>query len=68
MWNDLPYTVFGTETLDGFKDAVNRWLLPLVVFSSGFRGAGGVAKQFINNFVFPTWAGAAGFINYNKGG
>ena len=28
MWNDIPYTVFGTGTLDGFKDAVNRWLLP----------------------------------------
>ena len=27
VWNDLPYTVFDTETLDGFKGAVNRWLL-----------------------------------------
>ena len=25
---DLPYTVFHTGTLDGFKGAVNRWLLP----------------------------------------
>ena len=25
-WNDLPYGVFDTATLDGFKDAVNRWL------------------------------------------
>ena len=28
MWNDLPYTVFDTGTLDGFSDAVNRWSLP----------------------------------------
>ena len=26
--NDLPYTVFDNRTLDGFKGAVNRWLLP----------------------------------------
>ena len=23
MWNDLPYTVFDTGALDGFKGAVN---------------------------------------------
>ena len=28
LWNDLPYTVFDTGTLDGFMGAVNRWLLP----------------------------------------
>ena len=35
------------------------------LFSSIFRGAGacGVAKQFIKNFIFQTWAGAAGFNN-----
>ena len=27
-WNDLPYTAFGTGTLDEFKGAVNCWLLP----------------------------------------
>ena len=27
LWNDLPYTVFDTGTLDGFKGAVNPWLL-----------------------------------------
>ena len=55
MWNDLPYTVFDTGTLDGFKGAVNRWLLPSVVFSSVFRGAVSCwfQKQFINSFVFP---------------
>ena len=26
LWNDLPYTVFDTGTLDGFKGAVNRWM------------------------------------------
>ena len=28
MWNNLPYTMFNTETLDGFKGAVKRWLSP----------------------------------------
>ena len=28
LWIDLPYIVFDTGTLDGFKGAVNRWLLP----------------------------------------
>ena len=28
LWYDLPYTVFDTLTLDGFKGAVNAWLLP----------------------------------------
>ena len=28
MWNDLPYTVFDTGTLDGFNGAINHWLLP----------------------------------------
>ena len=28
VWYDLPYTVFDSRTLDGFKEAVNRWLLP----------------------------------------
>ena len=27
MWNNLPYTVFDTGMLDGFKGAVNCWLL-----------------------------------------
>ena len=46
LWNDLPYTVFDTGTLDGFKGAVNRWLLPCVVYFLVFRGAGacGVEK------------------------
>ena len=32
--NDLPYTVFDTGTFYGLKGAVNRWLLPRVVFFS----------------------------------
>ena len=66
MWNALPYTVFDTGTLDGFKGAVNHWLLPCVVLSSVFHGAGacGVEKA-IYNFVFHTWACAAVF-NNNK--
>ena len=40
MWNELLYTVVDTGMLDGFKGAVNHWLLPWVVFSSVFRGAG----------------------------
>ena len=27
VWNDIPYTVFDTGTLNGFKGAVNSWLL-----------------------------------------
>ena len=40
MRNDLPHHVFDTGMLDGFKGAVNLWLIPRVVFSSVFRGAG----------------------------
>ena len=39
VWNDLPYTVFDTGTLDEFKGAGNRWLL-LWVCLSVFRAAG----------------------------
>ena len=64
MWNDLPYNVCDTGTLDGFIGAVERWLLPLLVFSSVFRGVGtcGVAKAICKNFVFPTWAYVLVFI------
>ena len=53
MWNDLPYTVLDTGMLDGFKGAVNHWLLPCVVFFFHGTGAYGVAKAIINTFVFP---------------
>ena len=61
-WNDFPYTVFDTRTLEYFKGAVNRWLLPRVCFSV-FRVACacGIAKAIYRQFVFSTWACAAGF-------
>ena len=54
MWDDLPYTVFDTETLDEFKGAVNRWLLSWVAFSSVFfvAGACGVAKAIYKQLCF----------------
>ena len=53
MWNDLPYTVFDTRTLDRFKGAVNRWLLPWIVFYySVAQVLVGLQKQLINNLVF----------------
>ena len=57
MKNDLPYSVFHTRKLDWFKGAVNRWLLPWVVFSFVlpwvmFSLLVGLNKQFINNTVF----------------
>ena len=55
MWNDLPYSEFDTGMLEGFKGAVNCWLLAwIIVLSSVFRGAGacGVAKA-IHKYFFP---------------
>ena len=60
MWNGLPCTVFDTVDgfveclLNGFKGAVNRWLLPWVVFSSVFRDAGdcGVTKAIYQQLCF----------------
>ena len=48
--------------------AVNRWLLPSVVFFSVFRGAGacGVAKAIYEQFCFSTSACATGFKNNNN--
>ena len=63
MWNDFPYTVFDTRTLDGFKRADNRRLLPRVVFFHSFVVLVLVLlrRQFINSFVFLTWTCAADF-------
>ena len=62
------YTVFGSRTLDGYKGAVNRWLLPRVVFFqvSVAHVLMGLRKQLINNFVCPPWACAASLNNNNK--
>ena len=56
-------TLFDTVMLDGFMGAVNRWLLQCVCFLQ-FSVAQVVVelrKQFINYFVFPTWAWNADF-------
>ena len=45
MWNDLPYTVCDTGTLDVFMGAVKSWLLHCVVFSSVFRGTGKIEES-----------------------
>ena len=51
VWNDLSHTVFDTGTLDGFKGAVIRWLLPKVCFSV-FRSVCGVAKATYKQLRF----------------
>ena len=67
VWNDLPYTVFDTRTLDEFKWEVDRWLLSWFFFLfSVAQVLVGLRKKFINNFVFPTLACAAGFNNNNN--
>ena len=77
----LEFEVWRCRTSqDGFKGTVDgengRWgqgssqssVASLCLFFSFFRGAGdcGVVKKFMNNFVFPTWACAAGFNNNNN--
>ena len=54
MCNDLLYTEFDTGKLDGFKGAVNHWMLRWVVLSSVFRvaGASGVTKVIYKQFCF----------------
>ena len=60
--------MFDTGTLDGFKGAVDRWLLPRVTFFLVFLAQvlAEHRKQFINNFVFPSWTGASCFNNNNN--
>ena len=50
----ISYTVLDTRMSDGFKEAVNRSLFPLVMFFSIFSGAGacGVAKAIYKQFWF----------------
>ena len=55
-----------TETLDGFKGAVNRRLRPRVCFSV-FRDVGGVVKAIYEKFCFLNWECAVAFNNNNKG-
>ena len=50
----FPFTVFVTGTFDGFKGAVNHWLLPGVVFFTilGDAGACWVVKAIYKQFNF----------------
>ena len=52
--NSPTLAVFDTGTLELFEGAANRWLLPWVVFSSVFRGAGacGVTKAIHEKYCF----------------
>ena len=59
--------MFDTGTLDEFKGAVNHRCRPEFVFQFSVEQIiVGLRKQFINNFVFPTWACAVGFNNNNN--
>ena len=49
MWNDLPSTVFDTGTSNGFKEAVDPFMLPLEVFFSVFRSAGVIGFEKKSN-------------------
>ena len=51
-----------------FKGAVNLWLFPDLCFLqfSVAQMLVGLRKQFINKFIFPTWACAAGFNSNNN--
>ena len=65
----LP-TLVDTGTLDLFKGAVNRCLLPRVLLFFQFSVAQvldpvGMRNQFLNNFIFLTWACAAVFNGNN---
>ena len=66
VWNDLPYSVFHTRMLDGLREQSIVGCFPELCFFQFFvlQVLVGLRKQFMNNFVFPTWACAAGFNNY----
>ena len=67
VWNDLPYTVFDTGKLDGFKGAVNRCCFPEFVCQfSVTQVLVGLRNQFINKSIFSTLACVAGFNNNKK--
>ena len=55
VWNDLPYSVFDTQTLDGFKGSSQSMVASLnCVFQFSVEQVTvGFRKQFTNNFVFP---------------
>ena len=54
MWNDLPPSVFDSGTLNGFKGAVNRCLLPQrLFFFSVAQVRVGLLCNFVNVLFFP---------------
>ena len=68
VWDDHPFTVFDTGTLDGFVEAVDRWFPPWVC-SSVFpwrRCLWGCVSNLQKIIVFPTFACSAGFKNSNN--
>ena len=72
MWNDLPYTVFNTRKLDMVSIQQSTvGCFPELCFLqlSVAKVLVGLRNQFINSFVFHTWACDAGFnyYNYNLG-
>ena len=68
VWNDLPYTVFDTETLDSSRVQSTVGCFPELCFRQ-FSVAQVLVElrmQFMNNFAVPTWVCAPGFNNYNN--
>ena len=67
-FKQLLCTVFDTGTLDGSKgeSAVGCFPESCFLLFSVAQVLVGLRKQFINNFVFPTWACAACFNNNNN--
>ena len=65
MWNDLPYTVFDMERwMDSRVQSTVGCLTKLCFFQLAVSLVHvGLGKQFINSFVFHTWACGAGFNN-----
>ena len=65
MWNDLPYTVIDTDTLNWFKGAVVALRVCSISICSLAQMLVALRMQSVHYFVFPTWACTAGF-NNNK--
>ena len=58
--------MFDTGTLDGFTGTIKLVASMSLFFCfSEVQVLVGLRKQFVNKFVFPTWACAAGFNNNN---
>ena len=67
MWNSLPYAVFDTlaEPWMGWRVQSTVGCFPELCCLQFFvaQVLVGLRKQLLNNFIFPTWACAAGFNN-----